>query len=110
MRDALRDRTTQFRWLDAAQLVKHAFGLVTEGRRVGKSPVLLYLFAEPPTRSTVVIGAADHADHRREVAEFADAVAGTAVRFSFCSFREWLATWPALTSAHAAAIVTRYRP
>ena len=32
MRDALRAGDKRFQYLDAAQLVKHAFGLVTDGR------------------------------------------------------------------------------
>jgi hypothetical protein len=73
MRDALRAGTVNFAHLDAAQLVKHAFGLVTEGRRLGKAPVLLYLHAEPERRGGSVIppgssdasSGRDHQLHRR---------------------------------------------
>jgi hypothetical protein len=41
------DWVLRYRHLDAAQLVKHAYGLVTEGRRIGRKPILYYLFAEP---------------------------------------------------------------
>jgi hypothetical protein len=47
MRDALRAGDETFEYMDAAQLVKHAFGLVTDGKRKSKSPILVYLFAEP---------------------------------------------------------------
>jgi hypothetical protein len=47
MRDQLRSGERTFEYLDAAQLVKHAFGLVTDAARRGRAPLLLYLFAEP---------------------------------------------------------------
>ena len=48
MRDRLRSGQEGFVHLDAAQLVKHAFGLVTEGRRRTRMPVLFYLLPNPP--------------------------------------------------------------
>lgn len=110
MRDALRSGATAFAHLDAAQLVKHAFGLVTEGRRVGKMPVLLYLFAEPQRRGAVVIHEDALARHRAEISEFAVAVAGAEVRFGACSYREWLAGWSGHASNHAAALFARFQP
>ncbi|MCU0946696.1 MAG: hypothetical protein MUF47_00375 [Porphyrobacter sp.] len=47
MRDLLRAEPRRYKHLDAAQLVKHALGLATEGNRSGLSPVLVYLYAEP---------------------------------------------------------------
>jgi len=44
MRDALRSGEVRFHHLDAAQLVKHAFGLVTEARRLSRRTVLFYLY------------------------------------------------------------------
>lgn len=110
MRDGLRSGATTFRNLDAAQLVKHAFGLVTEGRRASKVPVLLYLYAEPQARGATPIPPADHARHRAEVQVFAAAVAGAAVRFASCSYREWLAGWSGTTGAHADAFLARFHP
>ena len=46
MRDAL-SAGLRFAFLDAAQLVKHAFGLRTEGQKTGRQAVLCYLYAEP---------------------------------------------------------------
>jgi hypothetical protein len=43
MRDGLRSDPARFQLLDAAQLTKHAFGLVTDARRKGKQPHLHYL-------------------------------------------------------------------
>ncbi len=55
LRDALRSGVVRYRHLDAAQLVKHAYGLVTEGRRLGLKPCLYYIYAEPTVRGTVAI-------------------------------------------------------
>jgi hypothetical protein len=108
MRDYLLGHPTAFRHLDATQLVKHGFGLVTEAKRRKKSPVLLYLYAEPtegrqiPTKT--------FADHRSEIASFAAAVTGSTVRFSACSWREWLATFPQGLTGHADRLVARFHP
>lgn len=47
VKDRLRSGDEKFEFLNGAQLVKHPFGLVTEGRRKSKRPHLVYLFAEP---------------------------------------------------------------
>ena len=110
MRDMLRDGGAAFTYLDAAQLVKHAFGLVTEGNRIGKAPVLLYLYAEPATLGISVITQETLARHRVEIANFATAVAGAAVRFEACSYREWFAGWTGDAHHHADALVERFQP
>lgn len=110
MRDMLRNGDTAFTYLDAAQLVKHAFGLVTEGNRIGKVPVLLYLYAEPATRGASAITPETLARHRTEIVSFATAVAGAAVRFAACSYREWFADWTGDTHHHSDALVERFQP
>lgn len=110
MRDALRGGQQTFEHLDAAQLVKHAFGLVTEGRRAGKAPVLVYLFAEPERRGGAVIGVEARQRHRSEIAAFAVAVAGAEVRFAACSYREWLGTWAGEAANHARALTEAFEP
>jgi hypothetical protein len=110
IRDELRSGSLRFRFLDACQLVKHAFGLVTEGRRLNKHPVLFYLFAEPAMRGPSPIPAGELRDHRREIEVFAQAVAGSAVRFASNSYGEWLADWPEAAAGHRRAIVERFRP
>lgn len=110
MRDALRAGDATFTFLDAAQLVKHAFGLVTEGRRIGKVPVLLYLYAEPATRGMITIPAEALKQHRAEIAEFAAAVTGAEVRFAACSWRDWLAGWSGDVRHHADALIARFQP
>jgi hypothetical protein len=96
MRDSLRSRVEQFPFLDAVQLVKHAFGLVTEGRRKKKRPYLVYLFAEPTECAGRAIDDGTKRKHRDGVARFAAAVNGAEVRFGAMSSREWLGSWPDL--------------
>ena len=109
LRDLLRD-ANGFRFLDAVQLVKHAFGLVTEGRRVGKHPVLLYLFAEPAELAGKPIAQTSINAHREETVEFARAVSGAEVRFAACSYREWLGTWRDAPASHGLAVLNRFAP
>jgi len=65
MRDNLRSGEQKFRYIDAVQLVKHAFGLVTDARRKAKEGVLLYLFAEPASFKGRTLEK-DLAEHRAE--------------------------------------------
>lgn len=116
VRDGLRGGTIRFRHLDAAQLVKHAFGLRTASRKVSPAalvPVLVYLHAEPgqwPDGRTVPL--ADIEAHRREVAAFADLVAGDEVVFRATTYREMLRSWDASPLAavreHVDAVRRRY--
>jgi hypothetical protein len=108
MRDRLHAEPVAFRHLDAAQLVKHGYGLVAEAKRRGKTPVLLYLFAEPTEGRA--ISAKAFADHRSEIARFAAGVAGSAVRFAACSWREWLTTFPPSLTDHADRLIARFHP
>jgi len=113
MRDRLRSGAEQFVHLDAAQLVKHAFGLVTEGGRRGRAPVLLYLFAEPAKRGDRPIAPEKLQLHRDEIARFGAAVAGDDVRFLGCSYREWLIEWDQLdvdVAGHAGAVLAAFEP
>jgi hypothetical protein len=113
MRDLLRSGAESFVHLDAAQLVKHAFGLVTDARRKGKAATLLYLFAEPPTLNGRPLGEAVFARHRSEIARFAAAVAGSAVRFHSLSYRGWVSGWtdqPDHVQDHGRAVLERFCP
>jgi hypothetical protein len=47
LREGLANGSMAFRKLDAVQLVKHAFGIATQSRRLGKRGVLVYLHAQP---------------------------------------------------------------
>lgn len=113
VRNALRSGELAFAHLDAAQLVKHAYGLITDARRLGKAPLLFYLFAEPLTRGEVAIAASAIAAHRAEVAVFAAAVQGDEVTFHAASYRDWLATWESGAPSvldHGNALIRRFEP
>ena len=120
IRDGLRDGSCQFARLDAAQLVKHAFGLRTvvhaDANFVGKKPVLFYLYAEPKvwpgTKGEVSIE--DRVIHRKEIGQFASMVSEDEIVFRYCSYAELLAAWQTsanpIVQSHATAIVERFAP
>ena len=85
-----------FERLDAAQLVKHAFGLRTEGQRRRKRPILLYLFVEPSEwPDGRPIDPRQVAKHRSEAMTFAEEVKGAEVAFALCSYNQLLAAFAA---------------
>lgn len=119
LRNGLRDGTVEFTRLNAAQLVKHAFGLRTAVHRPGpvrgKKPILFCIYAEPdrwpgPNGSAVPKAAID--EHRAEIARFAEFVAGDEVALTSCSYRELLYAWSEsankLVGDHAAAIIKHF--
>lgn len=113
MRDDLRAGGHAFVHLDAVQLVKHAFGLVTTARRRGLEPALFYIFAEPHERDGRQIAPEAHRQHRAEIDVFAKAVAGDEVRFASASYRDWLASWDQTDAelvAHRGAVLERFAP
>ncbi len=76
------DAPKSYTFLDAAQLIKHAFGLA---HTFQDRPVsLLYLFWEPANPEASPIFAA----HRSEIAEFTERVAGSSPQFSAMSYPE----------------------
>ncbi len=118
LRDALRDNNKIFDRLDAAQLIKHAFGLRTAVHKdlkwAGKIPLLYYLYAEParwPIENRS-ISPLDRIRHRAEIDAFSTQVKGSEVLFRYCSYCELLADWMGqadpLVRAHAAAIAERF--
>ncbi len=113
MRNALRAGRETFEFLDAAQLVKHAFGLVTDGARKLKAPMLVYLYAEPAALAGRPISATALRQHRDEIARFGAAVTGAEVGFHAASYREWLDTWPNPpdpVGIHRKAVMERFQP
>jgi hypothetical protein len=86
----LMDAPKNYTFLDAAQLIKHAFGL---SHTFKDRPVsLLYLFWEPANPEDSPVFAA----HRAEIAEFAERVAGSTPSFSAMSYPEF---WTRLGTA-----------
>ena len=95
-----------YRCLDAAQLVKHAFGLMHcyPGRRL----TLRYLYWEP-------LNAVDFPlfeEHRRETAAFADRIAGPYLAFEARTYNELWSSWddaaPKWLSTHLRDLRARY--
>lgn len=83
LKDAIKCGKAQFRFLDAVQLIKHAFGIRTQAAKSGKRAALVYVYAEPrkyPNGRAIL--EADFTAHRHEVNRFAKAVEGAEVRFS----------------------------
>ncbi|MCY4614606.1 MAG: hypothetical protein OXB94_13440 [Nitrospira sp.] len=118
VRDTLRANGRLYDFLDAAQLVKHAFALRTEvHRRGGKlTPILFYLYAEPTVwpKDGRLVDENDKARHREEITRFARDVEGDEVIFRSCSYRELLKDWARHKDggirAHAAAVTRRFSP
>jgi hypothetical protein len=85
----LTDVPDGYLWLDAAQLIKHAFGLA---RTFQDRPVtLLYLYWEPTNPDVSPVFAA----HRQEITAFAERVVGSTPEFRAMSYPELWRSWAA---------------
>lgn len=83
----LRTAPDSYRWLDAAQLIKHAFGLA---HSFPDRPVtLLYLYWEPANPEVHGL----FARHRAEIGAFAEAVSGATVAFRAMSYPDLWRGW-----------------
>lgn len=94
-----------YRWLDAAQLIKHAFGLAYKAQR---PTTLVYVFWEPMDAGLSKL----FGEHRQDIADFAERVAGGTPAFESMSYFELWERWansddPRL-AAHVAALRGRY--
>jgi len=106
MRDRLRSDPAAYVHLDAAQLVKHAFGLSTQAKKLQKKGILLYLYAEPS--SGRIISDESFSRHREEISEFTDAVSGADLYFASCSWKEWLSVSEGKARDHAQRVLKRF--
>lgn len=113
LRRALVAGQASFQALNAAQLVKHAYGLRHQAVKRGRGAVLVYLYAEPATwASGKPVDPARITLHRAEVARFAKAIHGADVTFCALRWSDLVAQWaktPAL-APHAAAITAQFAP
>ena len=103
----LHETPAAYRWLDAAQLIKHAFGLARTYS--GRPSVLLYLFWESANAGKFSV----FQEHRREIAEFDDRVQGSSPGFAAMSYNELWSEWadadpPAWLAEHLARLRARY--
>lgn len=120
VRDRLRENRRLYTFLDAAQLVKHAFALRSQVHRAGADrglkPILFYVYAEPEmwpaTGRAVETGAIN--GHEHEIDSFARCVADDEVGFVSCPWRVVLQVWRRAPErdvrAHADAVVERFSP
>lgn len=83
----LMDQPDGYKWLDAAQLIKHAFGLAHTFK--GRKVTLLYLYWEPENSDSSTL----FAEHRREIDEFADRMSGSSPTFRAISYPELWRSW-----------------
>ncbi len=100
-----------FETLDAAQLIKDAYGLFTRAQKQARGAVLVYLYAEPKTwASGKPLSAARITLHRREIKQFATAVLGDGVVFVPLPWAELLKAWgkDAALAGHVAALRDRF--
>lgn len=74
-------------WLDAAQLIKHAFGLARTFP--DQEVTLLYLYWEPANAER----SPEFARHRDEIAAFAERIAGSTPTFAALSYPELWQFW-----------------
>jgi hypothetical protein len=103
--ERLRESPKDYEALDAAQLVKHAFGLINSA---GPGSTLLYLFWEPSDADRHQL----FGQHRSEIARFAEHVAGGGADFRAMSYPELWTAWSQGSSAalrrHAERLTVRY--
>lgn len=84
--ERLREEPRSYEALDAAQLVKHAFGLMNSA---GDGATLVYLFWEPDDADRHYF----FARHRAEIARFAERTRGDELRFVSLSYSELWEAW-----------------
>ncbi|MDE0705205.1 MAG: hypothetical protein OXH59_15945 [Rhodospirillaceae bacterium] len=120
IRDHLRGEPDLYGHLDAAQLFKHAFALRTavhsRSAYTGLTPVLFYIYAEPPAwpKNREPVDEEAKSRHRQEIADFATVVAGDEVIFVSCPYRRLLDWWRSHDDDdirnHADAVTARFSP
>lgn len=106
-KDGVQRPSCTYHWLDAAQHVKHAFGVALEFE--GRPSTLLYLFWEPSNPEDFPM----FAEHRAEIKEFAASIAGGTPDFLAMSYPELWGSWSARTSpewlrGHVSRLKLRY--
>ena len=105
----LMEEPDDYQWLDAAQLIKHAYGL---GHAFAEhETTLLYLYWEPLGAEEDETGV--FAEHRAEIARFADRITGAGPQFVAASYFDLWEVWrsraPDWLIQHLDAIEARYK-
>ena len=95
-----------YRWLDTAQLVKHALGLMHT--YPGRALTLLYLYWEPLNASNLSV----FGEHQRETTAFAERVASSRLAFESMTYNDLWTSWdsgaPQWLRAHLRCLRDRY--
>ncbi len=96
-----------YRWLDAAQLVKHAFGL--SYTFLDRPVTLLYLFWEPSNPEAFP----NFSEHRAEIVRFAESISGGGPELVTMSYPELWKSWvacdqPEWLQSHVGHLRARY--
>lgn len=103
--ERLRSSPLDYQCLDAAQLIKHAFGLINSAP---DAATLLYLFWEPEDASYHAM----FAEHRQDIAQFSSRVTGGGPEFRAMSYLELWASWrdspQQFLRVHAERLFERY--
>lgn len=113
MRQILTEGSHSYRHLDAVQLVKHAYGLRTQGTKRARGAVLVYLYASPlQWANGKPVDPEAFARHEAEIADFAERVRGDAVTFAPLRWSALLSDWRGSDglAAHADAVARRFGP
>lgn len=102
---------SQYEYLDAAQVVKHALGIGRSSQKI--KPKLFYLYWHPVDAEQCEYCANQHVKHQKEIKEFARAVAGATPSFYAMSYHELWAEWernnpPAWLKSHIKNLRARY--
>ena len=110
VRDQLQSGELEFKRLDGVQLVKHAFGMRTEGVRRGKKCKLVYLYADPSQWSDGrPLDKDTQRQHASEAEYFERLVSGCEVGFTFLTYKEMLDGWKATGNRELAEHVANLR-
>ena len=103
--ERLRDLPRDYRCLDAAQLVKHAFGLLNSA---GQGATLLYLFWEPDDAERHAL----FTEHRSEIASLEARIRDGGLSLIALSYPElweaWICSGSALLQKHVQRLRLRY--
>ena len=111
LRDDMVAGEAGFQTLDAVQLIKSAYAILTRAEKRAVGGVLVYLYAEPANwASGKPVDPKRIALHRREVAQFAKLVAGDTVSFVPMRWEDLLDQWAKSTkvAGHASALHDRF--
>jgi hypothetical protein len=107
--DLLKNEGSHFKFLDAAQLVKHYFGL--RANFAPKRTTLLYVYWQPANPNEFQ----EFARHRSEITEVADLVKGASLKFEHISYTDLWIQWERNASPnspvrdHVARLRARYQ-